>query len=169
LREHRTQRYFLPFLAIGLLASIAPDLDLLYFYTIDHHRHLHHSYWTHIPMFWLLLYLFLLAPVWRLYRNHGLLLLNIIFLNITLHLLLDSFAGGIKWLYPVDPEYFRLFHITKRFNWWVANYLIHWTFLCELGITFSAALTVYKDPLLGGWLARFLPQRCAPVRTRPHN
>jgi inner membrane protein len=40
----------------GMLASVFPDIDLSYFYLLDHCQHLHHSYWTHIPFWWLVVW-----------------------------------------------------------------------------------------------------------------
>ena len=150
LRRHRQQDYYSIYMLCGLLASIAPDLDLFYFHLIDNRQHPHHSYWSHIPAYWLGIYLLLLWPAWRWGKQHGLLLLNIILLNGLLHMSLDSVASGIKWLYPFDNAYFGLWRIPARFNWWVANYLFHWTFLLELIIITSAAFTLYRDRRLLG-------------------
>ena len=38
------------FMALGLIGSLLPDVDMLYFYLIDNRQHLHHGYWTHIPL-----------------------------------------------------------------------------------------------------------------------
>ncbi|WEJ09073.1 hypothetical protein [Sinorhizobium prairiense] len=40
-------------LAVGLIFSVLPDLDLLYFFLGDGRRTPHHDYWTHLPIFWL--------------------------------------------------------------------------------------------------------------------
>ena len=48
-------------LALGLSASLLPDLDMFYFYLIDHGQHLHHGYWTHLPIFWLVVCIGLFA------------------------------------------------------------------------------------------------------------
>lgn len=145
LRKHREEKYFTLYLVCGLAASIAPDLDLLYFYFIDHRQHAHHSYWTHIPAYWFGLYLLLLFPAWRMGKQRGLLLLNIVLLNGLLHMVLDSVASSIKWLYPVQDNYLGLFHVPSLYNWWINNYLFHWTFLFEIVITFSAVLILYRD------------------------
>lgn len=36
------------YLWIGLIASVLPDVDMIYFYWIDHRQHVHHAYWTFI-------------------------------------------------------------------------------------------------------------------------
>ena len=43
-------------MALGLIGSLLPDVDMLYFYLIDNRQHLHHGYWTHIPLSWLMLF-----------------------------------------------------------------------------------------------------------------
>jgi inner membrane protein len=40
-------------LAAGLLASVAPDLDLLYFYRLSDRQRVHHEYLPHLPLAWL--------------------------------------------------------------------------------------------------------------------
>ncbi len=40
------------FMLVGLSGSIAPDLDMIYFYLVDNRQHHHHTYWTHIPFYW---------------------------------------------------------------------------------------------------------------------
>lgn len=41
-------------LAVGLFASVAPDIDLLYFHGVDSSAH-HHAFPTHWPVVWLAL------------------------------------------------------------------------------------------------------------------
>ena len=69
----------------------------------------------------------------------------ILLLNTELHMVLDSVAGGIFWLYPFNQEYFRIFKVTARFDWWVLNYIFHWTFLLELLIITVAVFVYYQD------------------------
>ena len=135
-----SKQYYL----FGIFCSILPDIDLLYFYTIDHRQHIHHSYWTHIPIFWIsvTLMLFLLSKLIR--KNIGTYLL-LLLANTLAHLLLDSVAGGIFWFYPLSEDYVRWFHIPSRFDWWVWNYIFHWTFLLEISIIASALLVFYFD------------------------
>ena len=87
-------------LILGLLGSIFPDLDMLYFYLIDNRQHGHHSYWTHIPIYWLGLlgFCYLIAAI---FKSRFLVTAATVFIGcILLHLFLDSFTGGgIKWLY----------------------------------------------------------------------
>ncbi len=129
----------------GLFCSVLPDFDLFYFYLIDNRQHAHHTYWTHIPMFWVLFSGLLYFGAKALFKKNVGLLSVILLANTQLHMLLDSVAGGIYWLYPLSSEKYRLFEITARFDWWVFNYIIHWTFLFELIIILTAAYVVWED------------------------
>lgn len=126
-------------MAVGLAASVLPDIDLVYFYLIDGRQTLHHDYWTHIPAFWLaamlaaagLLWLARVTVPWR----EFLVFLVVVFL----HLALDTPTGGIAWGWPVSLHPFLLVEIPARFDWWVWSFVLHWTFLAELGIVGWAA------------------------------
>ena len=126
-------------MAVGLAASVLPDIDLVYFYLADGRQTLHHDYWTHIPGFWPaamlaaagLLWLARVKIPWREF---------LVFLaGIFLHLALDTPTGGIAWGWPVSQHRFLLVEIPARFDWWVWNFVLHWAFLAELAIVARAA------------------------------
>ena len=148
LRKQRDSSHYIKFLLVGLIASVVPDFDLVYFHLIDNRQHPHHSYWTHIPIYWIGIYAILFYPVSKWFGRIGLKLLTLFLLCGLLHMILDSIASGIKWLYPVDTSYFGLWRIPSIYHWWVANYLFHWTFLLELLITASAAFLFFRDHAL---------------------
>jgi len=132
----RTLRLRAP-LWIGLLGSVFPDLDMLYFYLLDDCQHLHHSYWTHIPAFWVTVWLaglVLTRGRARQFRPW----VHLFVASVLLHLALDTVCGGIRWLAPVNGHSFRLFTVESRHGWWVANFLLHWTALFELAIILAA-------------------------------
>ena len=129
-------------LLIGLLASVLPDFDLLYFYFIDQRQSTHHSYWTHFPSLWLLLGLAAVAILWR--RREWLPLLCIVEVNLLLHLALDSIVGGIAWLGPWFMQYSVLVHVPAHHDWWVLNFLLHWSFGLELVLIASALGLAYR-------------------------
>jgi inner membrane protein len=135
-------KYYVMF---GLFCSVLPDFDLIYFYLIDNRQHAHHSYWTHIPMFWVLLSVSLYCGAKVLFKQNVGPASVILLVNTQLHMLLDSVAGGIYWLYPLYDEKYRLFDVTSRFDWWVWNFVLHWTFLLELLIIIAAAYLVLAD------------------------
>lgn len=128
----------------GMIGAIFPDIDLLYFYLIDHRQHGHHSYWTHLPVFWAIALLVWIALFWQ--RSRAWAWLGIVFgLSALGHMVLDSAAGGIRWLYPVSMEYFRLAHVHAGRSWWVMNFVLHWTFLLEVVIVTSAGMMYLRS------------------------
>ena len=54
--------------------------------------------------------------------------------NVFLHLVLDTVAGQMFWLYPFDKTSFVLVDVPARHGWWVWNFVLHWTFGLELMI-----------------------------------
>lgn len=126
-------------IAAGMIGAIFPDIDLLYFYFIDHRQHGHHSYWTHLPVFWEAALLVWIALFWN--RSCTWFWLGTAFgLSALGHMVLDSTAGGIRWLYPLSLEYFRLAHIPAGQAWWVMNFVLHWTFWLEIVIVVGAGI-----------------------------
>ena len=126
-------------LALGLAAGIAPDFDLPYFYLVDQQRHLHHSYFPHLPAFWLAVLALSSAVLWLAHsRKASWLVLGVIGLNVTLHLILDSVAGGIRWLWPLSHAEFRLVAVPARYHPWYLNFILHWTFGLEVALVVGA-------------------------------
>lgn len=115
-----------------VLGSILPDLDMLYFYFIDRQQHPHHEYWTHLPIFWSVVYgvMLVLAGL----RQHRTLAIvsTAFFTGILLHLLLDTPMGGIAWFYPISKTLIYGVTVPARYDWWVWNFVLHWTFLAEV-------------------------------------
>ena len=134
-------------LALGLVASVLPDLDLFYFYLIDARQTLHHEYWPHLPVFWAALAAPLLgAAVWT-RRLEALLAWLVFHLNILLHLVLDSVVGHVLWFYPLSDRTVVLFDVPTVHGWWVWNFVLHWTFLFELAICVAAAMLALRRRL----------------------
>lgn len=135
-------------LLCGLFGSVFPDFDLLYFYLLDARQHHHHHYWTHLPIVWLLLSVLLLHGLWR--RGHPAALgCAVLFLgNVWLHLLLDSWAGDIWWLYPLLDQPFALFQVPAGPGFWLWSFVGHWTFVAEVILLLSAFRVWRKQ-----WLA----------------
>jgi inner membrane protein len=125
-------------LVLGMIGSVFPDLDLLYFYLIDQQQHAHHTYWTHLPYFWLVLFA-LAMSVAAIFNARTIAYSVVIFtLNVCLHLFLDTFCGGIRWFYPFEPTKVVFFEVPARFDWWVMNFILHWSFVVELLIMVAA-------------------------------
>ncbi len=118
-------------LPVALVAAVFPDLDLLFFYLVDGRGFHHHHYWVHLPAFWLALGVVAVPLAARAgYGRQAALFVAVVFL----HLALDTVAGGVAWLWPVDDRLFTLAVVPARYGHWVLNFLFHWTFLLELAV-----------------------------------
>ncbi len=133
------------FLWVGLLASVFPDIDMLYFYLIDNQQTLHHHYWTHLPLLWITLWI-LMIIVAKILKNRTLLALTmIIFANLILHFILDSIVGGILWLYPFFDHNLSLLIVPATHNFWIWSFVFHWTFLIEVAIIVTAGIHLHRE------------------------
>jgi len=140
-------------LACGLIASILPDLDLLYLYCFSEHGFNHRAFPTHWPLLWLALFLSVALLFYGLRQRewqwHNLFLLA----NVQLHFVLDTIAGPIRWLAPFDQTRFAWMHVPRQPGWWVWSYVSHVSALIEVLIIAAAS-----------WLAwRTVTQHRAPV------
>jgi inner membrane protein len=64
------------------------------------------------------------------------------------HLLLDSVASDIWWLWPWLDSPFSLVVIPAIHTPWWLNFLLHWTFAVELGFVLLAVCWERSRPLL---------------------
>jgi len=122
----------------ALAGSVVPDIDLVYFYTVDAKQHLHHTYWTHMPLFWCVLYIPMAVAMRCSKDSKAIILLSIAFAGVLLHLALDTLTGSINWLYPITSNGHALVTVPTVHKWWILNFLLHWTFLLEIGIAIIA-------------------------------
>lgn len=132
----------------GLVASVLPDIDMLYFNFISNSQS-HHEFITHTPMFWFFMMFFSLGPASIFIKDDRkydkvFMILVIFFANIFLHMLLDSFAAPIRWLYPIYNYSFELIHVPAKYDWWVCSFVLHWSFLVEIGIVLVAIIFLCK-------------------------
>jgi inner membrane protein len=141
-------------LLLGMFAAAFPDCDFIYAHLIDHMRYLHHSYWTHIPLFWLCLYAvtYLLTMQYAMAR----LIAQIVCFNALLHCVLDTTSGGILWLYPWSGHFFRLMSFPPHHGGWHIDILWQSTFLPELLIIGFASWRAWQ---LREYLLQYLPCR----------
>lgn len=129
-------------IAATIAGALAPDLDLIYFFLVDHRHTHHHRYFSHWPLVWLGL-LALAAIGFRRASKAGVLAL-LFCLGGVLHVILDSLVGDIWWLAPfVDRPYALATVPALRTPWWT-NFLLHWSFGVELAICFWALLLHQK-------------------------
>lgn len=140
----KTQTYL-----FGIFVSICPDLDLIYFYGVDGRQTHHHHYIPHLPIVWAGIYVILLAcltinPLHFSAKKKAscIFYAHLMFCCMMLHMFLDTLVGGIAWLYPWSKNLIRLIEVSRRYDMWVLNFIVHWTFLAELCII-AAALWVW--------------------------
>lgn len=132
------------YMALGLLGSVFPDLDLVYFYLVDQRQTMHHYYWIHIPFYWFLISMGTFLMIYLFKRTQYKLPAFIFFTAIFLHLLLDTVVGNMLWLYPFSESLFAFFEVPAIYDFWVYNFIFHWTFLFEILLILWAACLFFK-------------------------
>jgi hypothetical protein len=131
-------------LATGIFGALAPDLDLLYFFLVDHRQHLHHSYVTHFPLFWLGLLSLSAAWLGLANKNKYAALAFIFCLGGFVHMILDTIVGGIWWFAPFIDRSFSLFKVSSYYKPWWLNFILHWSFGLEFCLWIWAFLIYRK-------------------------
>lgn len=123
--------------AAGMIGSIAPDIDMFWFYGVDARSTHHHDYFTHRPFLWILIVLvgFCIAK-WK--SRHVGEIVICFGLGGVLHMLLDSIVGKIAWAWPFFDGTNPLVVVPATHSNWIVSFLTHWTFLFELAITLIA-------------------------------
>jgi len=129
-------------IAVGVAASILPDLDLIYFYTVDARQHLHHSYWTHIPAFWLAICCAAAIACYALPYRRAIPLIALAGVNLLLHCFLDSIPTGILWLEPFSHRYIVFSRVPNVYPHTFLNFVLHWTFALEV-VIWAAAFAAF--------------------------
>lgn len=130
-------------LAAVLVASVLPDIDMLWFHLVDGGRVHHHQYWPHVPAFWLLIALISL-PVISAFRRPLLIPAALCFAAIGLHLLLDTFVGDIMWGWPFNDRFYRIATVSATHKHWILSFMFHWSFLIELLICACATALYFR-------------------------
>lgn len=133
----------------GLLGSVFPDFDLLYFYLIDGRQTLHHEYWMHLPSAWAVITLVGLVFLFVAKKKDWLPIWLLFIVNIFVHLVLDSIAGGVLWMHPFSTRSFQMFYIPSVHGFWVWNFVLHWTFLFEIVLIVSAVALFVRERMFG--------------------
>ena len=121
-------------IGIGVTAALLPDLDMLYFLTVDQRQHLHHSYWTHIPLFWVAVCCGAVAACFFLRRRRLIPLILLAGTNLLLHCFLDSIVAGILWQAPFRHHYTVFAEVPNVYPYTALNFILHWTFALEMMI-----------------------------------
>lgn len=127
----------------GVVGGIAPDLDMLWFYFVDNKQHHHHDYLTHRPALWLgLLALGVLLHQLRKSRVSAMGIA--LSLGAILHLVLDSIAGKIAWLWPLSDTALPLVVVQPTHSHWILSFMSHWTFQVEIVLVLAALIGVWR-------------------------
>lgn len=130
---------------VGIIGAVFPDIDMLYFYLIDHRQHHHHTYLTHWPISWLvLLVLALLLSRWAASKNLAKLLVIFAVAGF-LHLMLDTLVGDVWWFAPWVDQSYRLFTVEALYKPWWLSFFLHWSFGVELLICLIAAYVYLQN------------------------
>lgn len=93
----------------GVASGLLPDIDMLWFYLVDHGHVHHHRYPTHWPLLWLLALVGALH-YWRKTRRPAAAVALLVAVNGMVHMLLDSIVGDIFWLMPWCDTPFSFVH-----------------------------------------------------------
>lgn len=120
------------FLFCSVVGAIFPDIDMFYFYLIDHKQHHHHSYVTHFPIVWGALLLLSCGWFYWASKRKNALLAVIFCLSAFIHLFLDTIVGDIWWFAPFIDKSFALATVSARYQPWWLNFLLHWSFGLEI-------------------------------------
>lgn len=131
-------------LPVGLIGAVLPDIDMVFFYLVDHKAFHHHTYWVHIPLFWAVLAVLTVPMVYWL-RRVWIAPTLLFYSAILLHLVLDSIGGGVMWGAPFSDALMTLVAVPARHGHWITNFIVHWTFLAELAIWVVAGWLMIKD------------------------
>ncbi len=135
----------IPFVKFGLLFSLWPDLDLFYFYFINRKLTFHHLYFTHLP-FVLLICAVIAIPINMInFRQSLKSIYNFFVISWFAHLVLDTFTGGIAWLYPYNKKIFILINIPPSYSNWLLSFIFHWSFIIEICLVLLAGALAIKS------------------------
>jgi len=127
------------FMFAGILGGIFPDFDFIYHVFIDSDRTPHHKYLTHLPIFWITLWLLCFFIGYFLKHRQFFAVATVFCFSGFVHLILDTITGPIYWFAPFSHIGVNVFKVADAHFWWVSNYLEHWTFLIEI-LIISVAL-----------------------------
>ncbi|WP_269473513.1 MULTISPECIES: metal-dependent hydrolase [Methylomonas] len=133
------------FLWSGVVGALAPDLDMFYFYLVDHRQHPHHSYVTHYPVVWLMLLLGSIIGFYLSTSKHIATYAAIFSLNGFAHMFFDTIVGDIRWTAPWGNKAFAFFTVPALYKPWWLNFLLHWSFAVELAIVVWAYYLWHKS------------------------
>lgn len=137
------RRLTLAVIVTAAVGAVFPDFDLIRFYVWDNHQRHHHDYWTHIPAVWALI-MYCWHGFCKMLRRHFGQLSAVFFAAVFSHMILDTMAGEIEWLWPFSDVGFNLVTVPATHAQWYLSFLTHWTFMFELIISVCAISVAFK-------------------------
>ena len=133
------------FVWYGVIGALAPDLDMFYFYLVDHRQHHHHTYFTHYPIVWLTLLVVSVIWLYNATIKTQATYAVIFSLNGLAHMFFDTIVGDICWFAPWVNESFAFFTVPALYQPWWLNFLFHWSFAFELAFLVGA-IYLWRKP-----------------------
>jgi len=141
-------------LGVGIFAAILPDLDYLYWIFSNSQNNTHRGYLTGYPLFYLTLFI-LCVIIYRIFNKKWLkFAIIIIYINIFVHLSLDTVFYGIKWFYPLSAAYVGIYNVGgygSGVGVQIPNYWQHWYWYLEIALWVFAVISIiissYKKEL----------------------
>ncbi len=125
--------------AAGMVGALFPDIDLFWFYFVDFRAHHHHEYLPHRPAVWLGLMIVFFVLTRR--SGNRLAPIGMSFCaGALVHLVLDSIAGQIFWLWPLSDSAVTLVTVPATHSHFLLSFMAHWTFKVEIFVTTLGAI-----------------------------
>jgi inner membrane protein len=132
----------------GLLGSVAPDFNHLYFWFFDIEQE-HHRVFTHYPSFWEVLVIG--SVLWLLVARRSQNPVSAFMFSIGgfIHMILDTVTGHVFWLAPISYKPFSIGNMVETANPCLVDHSPEWSYGIELVILVWAlwlfALGVRKE------------------------
>jgi len=137
-------------LILGAFFGVFPDLDVFYYYFVNaralHREVIFHSFVLYLVIFAILYF------VGRVMKNAFCRALSFVFFFGTLsHLVLDSLAAGIMWVYPINHRLFGLLIIPQIADSFFGQYFTLINFSLEVVLTILGIGVVTKKYFSQYW------------------
>ena len=119
------------YLLWGLLGSVAPDFDHLYFWFINREQDQHLNF-SHYPLFWVLLLIF--SAFWFVIdrKSQNPVSAFMVSFGGFIHMILDTVPGHIFWLAPFSYQPFSIGELVEAANPWLVQSFPGWAYGVEL-------------------------------------
>jgi hypothetical protein len=161
LAQHYPQANEARFWAVGMLASVLVDLDMLYTFFLmgrpvaSSHDYIHRKFLTHAPLFHFFLALAGFLAGWLFHFPDLQVFAAVYWVGTWTHFVFDSFSYGIMWLWPFSKKIYAIaqrerefeFSFKKVFEYWTKFLLLYFknfVFYMELAVVVIAILVKFK-------------------------